>query len=86
MATYNHVALFCTGSHNNFQLLGSLEQAKGAMFYVCPYIGKSKFPLQQSLALLNKTLEHIEKYPRWAKDAGTMKRTASTFCSGPSTV
>ena len=76
IATYNHVASFCTGSHNNFQLLGSLEQAKGAMFYVCPYIGKSKFPLQQSLALLNKTLEHIEKYPSRAKDASTTKRTA----------
>jgi hypothetical protein len=76
MATYNHVASFCTGSHNNFQLLGSLEQAKGAMFYVCPYIGKSKFPLQQSLAVLNETLEHIEKYPSRATDAGTMKRTA----------
>jgi hypothetical protein len=62
MATYNHVASFCTGAHNNFQLLGSLEQAKGAMFYVCPYMGKAKFPLQQSLAVLNETLEHIEQY------------------------
>jgi hypothetical protein len=76
IATYNHVASFCTGAHNNFQLLGSLEQAKGAMFYVCPYMGKAKFPLQQSLAVLNETLEHIEQYPSRAKDAGTQKRTA----------
>jgi hypothetical protein len=32
------------------------------MFYVCPYMGKAKFPLQQSLAVLNETLEHIEQY------------------------
>ena len=79
VASYNPTTSYCTGSHNNFSLLGSLEQAKGAIFYVCPYMGKSKYPLQQCLTLLQQTLNHIEKYPSTATDSGTEKRTARHF-------
>jgi hypothetical protein len=61
IATFNPILSLCTGSHNNASLLGSLQQAKGAVFYLCPYLGKTKFPLQQALLILNETINHVEK-------------------------
>jgi hypothetical protein len=76
IATYNPVLSLCTGSHNNTSLLGSEEQANAAVFYICPYLGKVKFPLQHSLSILNMNLDHIQKFPSTAEDTGTNKRTA----------
>lgn len=75
VSSYNPVTSYCTGSHNNFSLLGSLIQAKGAVFYVCPYMGKSKYPLQQCLTLLQQSLDHVQDYPSIAADSGTKIRT-----------
>ena len=75
IATHNVTVSFCTGSHNNFQLLGSLIQAKGAIFYICPYLGKSKFKLQQSLVILHQGLQHIKEHESQSEsDRGTVGR------------
>lgn len=63
VAAFNPILSYCTGSHNNASLLGALEQAKSALFYLVPYQGKSKFPLSQSLTILNDTLTHLESHP-----------------------
>ena len=65
----------CTGSHNNASFLGASENAKGAVFYICPYLGKIKFPLQHSLSILNETMLHVEKFPSKADDSGSLQRS-----------
>jgi len=79
IAAYSPAMLFLTGSHNNTVPLGSMVQAKGAMFYLIPYQGKNKFPIAQSLVVLNKALEHVEKYKTQSTkgDKGTLQRTAT---------
>ena len=74
VSVHNVSASWTTGSHNNCQLLGSMVQAKGAIFYICPHMGKRKRPLLQCLTLLRNAAEHIEKHPSVAKDAGTKER------------
>ena len=75
VATFNPVISFCTGSHNNTALLGSLGQAKGAMFYLIPYQGKTKFDFQQSLTILNKALHYVDTHESEASDSGSVQRT-----------
>jgi hypothetical protein len=77
--TFNPIISFCTGSHNNAALLGSLGQAKGAMFYLVPYQGKTKFDFQQSLTILNNALHHVDKHESCAADHGTVQRSAKQF-------
>jgi hypothetical protein len=36
IATFNPIMSYCTGSHNNCQMLGAMVQAKGAIFYIAP--------------------------------------------------
>lgn len=73
--TFNTTLSYCTGSHHNTSLLGSLGQAKSALYYLIPYEGKNKFPLEQCLVILDKTLMDIKKYPSKAVDSGSMERT-----------
>ena len=75
VTTYNAPTSYCIGSHNNFALLGSYQQANGAVYHICPYIGKNKYPLQHCLSLLRDTIDHVEKYPSVAPDSGTTVRT-----------
>ena len=75
IATFNPTMSFCTGSHVNVTLLGSLSQARSAMLYLVPYEGKSKFPMQHVLTVLDHTLTHNEHYPSVASDTGTIKRS-----------
>ena len=75
ISIHNVLISYCTGSHNNCQVLGSQEQAKGAVFYICPYMGKRKYPLQHSLTLLKEAMDHTKKYPSQADDSGTKERT-----------
>ena len=42
VSCYNPILSYCTGAHNNSALLGSDQQAKGAMYYIAPYLGKNK--------------------------------------------
>ena len=71
VSTYNHIASYCTGSHVNFQLLGSDDQARGAIFYICPYMGKEKVPLEQCITILRQAMKHVNKYKSSAEDSGT---------------
>ena len=75
IAAFNPILSLCTGAHNNASLLGSLGQAKSALFYLIPYQGKTKFPLMGSLTILDHALKHIEKHKSVAADSGTMSRT-----------
>ena len=36
IATFNPILSYCTGAHNNCQMLGGMVQAKGAIFYIAP--------------------------------------------------
>ena len=72
---HNSMISYCTGSHNNAVPLGSLEQAKGAMFYITPYIAKNKMSLEQCLTVLHKAREHIKEHPSKADNTGTELRT-----------
>jgi hypothetical protein len=76
IAAYNATTSYCTGSHNNYQLLGSQDQAKSAIMYICPYMGKTKYPLMHSLTVLQRALDHVEKYKSVAPDTGSDQRTA----------
>lgn len=74
VAAFNPIAALCTGSHNNASLLGSLGQAKSALFYLIPYQGKTKFPLMGSLTLLDSAINHISKHKSTAADSGSISR------------
>ena len=77
VASFNPAISFCTGSHNNVSLLGSLDQAKSAMFYLIPYQGKTKFPIEQSLTVIDSAIKHCKKYESKTvkDDKGTIQRT-----------
>ena len=60
---HNPIISYCIGAHNNVQLLGSVEHAIGAVFYVGPYMVKNKFPLLHSLTILDDCIKHIHAHP-----------------------
>jgi hypothetical protein len=69
VSTFNPVISFCTGGHNNASLLGSDQQAKCAMYYISPYLGKNKEVLLHSLGILRGAVHHTETYGSVAPDA-----------------
>ena len=73
---FNDTIINTTGSAVNCILLGNSTQSKNALFYLAPYIGKSKVQLATCLTSLNNALQHVKKYPSTADDTGTNKRTA----------
>ncbi len=75
IAESNPILSLCIGSHNNTVFLGSQEQGRGAMFYISPYMLKSKTNIQQSLSVMLAALNHCDKYPSEADDAGSIHRT-----------
>jgi len=64
-----------TSFHNNVLLLGSMDQSVGAVFYICPYMGKKKLPMLESLTILYNSLRHVQKYPSCAPDSGSQSRS-----------
>ena len=68
---YTPSLLWATGSHHNALIFGSNEQAKAAMYYISPYIVKSKIKLSACLTVFKQVRKHIERYPSKAKDTGT---------------
>ena len=64
-----------TGGSCNAILLGNTEQSRNALFYVAPYVCKSKVALGNCLSALSNAQQHIKLYPSQASDAGTTKRT-----------
>ena len=83
VATFNPILSFLTGAHNNLGLLGSTEQAKSAMFYLVPYQGKNKFPIQQSLVVIDAAIKHCQKHESKTvkDDLGTAQRTSKQLLS-----
>ena len=75
VACFSPIISRMTGSHNNVLILGSTVQAAAAVFYVAPYMGKSKVPLLESLIVLNDVVRNLHKYPSTAEDAGSETRT-----------
>ena len=75
IAAFNPILALCAGCHNNSSLLGSLTQAKSALFYLIPYQGKTKFPLMGSLTIIDHAITHLGKYKSKAHDSGTTERT-----------
>ena len=76
IASYNPSISYCTGAHNNAVLLGGDQQAKAATFYLCPYMGKLKFPLQDCLVILQQALKHVQNFHSVATDSGSDERTS----------
>ena len=64
------------GCHNAAFMLGSSEQAKGALFYIANYVAKSKVALEQCFTVLNQVTNHVKKHPSNADDSGTTRRTS----------
>jgi len=76
VVTHSPVLTFCTCSHNNASPLGSLDQARSAMFYLIPYEGKDKFPLAHCLTILNHSLQHVKLHKSThPTETGTLLRT-----------
>jgi hypothetical protein len=69
VSTFNPVLSFCTGGHNNVSLLGSDQQAKCAIYYISPYLGKNKEVLLRSLGILHGVVHYTEIYKSVAPDA-----------------
>ena len=69
VSTFNPILLFCTGGHNNVSLLGSDQQAKCAMYYISPYLGKNKEVLLHLLGILHGAVHHAEMYKSAVPDA-----------------
>ena len=70
VGTFNPTLSYCTGAHNNFVLLGSDQQAKGAVFYVCPYLQKEKTTMLHSVTILQSVLDHVAKHKSASPDTG----------------
>ena len=63
-----------TGSASNAIFLGNSQQSTCALFYVVPYVCKSKVAMDACLSALEAAQRHIEKFPSIADDSGTDKR------------
>jgi hypothetical protein len=76
VGTYNPILSFCTGSHNNCVLLGGDQQAKGAVFYVCPYMTKEKTTLLHTATLMQSALRYVDHHESVSPDRGEPSRDA----------
>jgi hypothetical protein len=76
IGTYNPVLSFCTGSHNNTVMLGSDQQAKGAVFYVCPYMSKEKTTLHHTASLIEYAICHVKQHKSVSPDSRDPSRDA----------
>ena len=76
---FNVMISHLTGSHNNVVLLGSTDQASGAIFYMCPYMGKKKVPLLQSMAIIRSAARHVIKVRSQAEDHEHLNRKTKFF-------
>ncbi len=60
VSAFNPIVAFCTGAHHNVEFLGSLEQAKNAMFYLMPYQSKNKFPIKEAFPIIQQSMEDVQ--------------------------
>ena len=71
----NPILSHVTGASTNAILIGNTQQASAALFYVLPYLCKSKFALEACLVALENAQRHVEEFPSVAKNVGTNTRT-----------
>ena len=60
--------------NTNVALLGSRFQSIAALFYLTPYIAKTKMALGTAIQALHTSLQHVHKYPSTAKNSNTDER------------
>lgn len=72
---YNKLLTNVTGSNTCVSLLGATVQAKGAIYYLGPYMQKDKANLADCLIAIEESFNHIAKYPSTATNTGTLERT-----------
>ena len=63
-----------TGASTNAILIGNTQQASAALFYVLPYLCKSKYALEACLSALENVQRHIEEFPSVADNTGADTR------------
>jgi hypothetical protein len=69
----------CLGCNTAIYILGAVEQAKAAMFYLVKYLNKDTVQLRNCLSIIHNARKHIRAYPSVADDTGTTKRSAQHF-------
>ena len=76
VSAFNPLVGLCTASHHNVELLGSLDQARNAMFYLIPYQAKDKFPIGEALPIIksSKAEADARKSQTVKGDEGTVDR------------
>lgn len=61
--------------NTNVVLLGSAAQSKSAMFYLTPYLSKSKVAMGTCIQAINSAIQEIKVRPSKADNSGTPIRT-----------
>ena len=61
---------YATSASTNAILIGNTQQASAALFYILPYLCKSKYALEACLNALENAQRHIKKFPSVADDTG----------------
>lgn len=76
VAAFNPIVAYCTASHHNVEMLGSLDQAKNAMYYLIPYQAKEKFPIKEAFPIIQSSMEDVKDRPSATVkgDDGTVDR------------
>jgi len=67
------------GCNTAAYILGGVEQAKGALFYLVDYITKNPCSIDVMLSVAHDAKVHIRQNPSTADDTGTVERTARHF-------
>ena len=76
---HNNILLNVTGSCINATPLGNTSQSKSALFYIAPYIGKSKVDFGTCLVTLNAAAKHVQKYKSRTGDTGPTRVAQHTM-------
>jgi hypothetical protein len=77
VTTFNGTLSLLMGSNTACLPLFNSTMSKAALFYLFPYVSKNKMPIDETLTLLEKCYEDIQKHPSRASDSGTTSRTAT---------
>lgn len=67
------------GSNTASYLLGGIEQAKSAMFYLIKYLTKDAVALTNCLSIIRDSRIYVEQNPSTAEDTGTVTRGGRYF-------
>ena len=76
---YNKAMAATMGSNTATYMLGSAEQAKGALYYIMDYMVKDPTAVVNVLSLVNEARRVTNKYASSAEDCDTAERKATHF-------